>query len=166
MNDNQLKVIGWIRSGMDFNSGLSLLVEMTNKQMYYNLFSGKDKALAEKLAYEICKAALLANHITWKDFIRKVRENEGFDIAGNTKELPDDFPDVILPEMLTGEENNPKICEPDSASLTEITEPEETIETNPLSEYPPIIRRIIHEYAALFQERSKQHSVMTGDVNA
>jgi hypothetical protein len=162
MNDNQLKVIGWIRSGMDFNSGLSLLVEMTNKQMYYNLFSGKDKALAEKLAYEICKAALLANHITWKNFIRKVRENEGFDIAGNTKELPDDFPDVILPELLPGEENNPKISGPDSAPLTDSTETTETIETKPLAEYPAIIRRIIHEYAALFQERSKLHSVMTG----
>jgi hypothetical protein len=162
MNDNQLKVIAWIRSGMDFNSGLSLLVEMTNKQMYYNLFSGKDKALADKLAYEICKAALLANHITWKDFIRKVREDEGFDIAGNTKELPDDFQDVRLPEMLPGEENKPKICEPDSATLTETTETAETIETKSLAEYPPIIRRIIHEYAALFQERSKLHFVMTG----
>ena len=139
MNDNQLKVIRWIRSGMDFNSGLSLLVEMTNKQMYYNLFSGKDKALAEKLAYEICKAALLANHITWKNFIRKVRENEGFDIAGNTKELPDDFPDVILPELLPGEENNPKISGPDSAPLTDSTETTETIETKPLAEYPAIL---------------------------
>ena len=139
MNDNQLKVITWIRSGMDFNIGLNLLVEMTNKQMYYNLFSGKDKALAEKLAYEICKAALLANHITWKDFIRKVRENEGFDIAGNTKELPDDFPDVILPELLPGEENNPKISGPDSAPLTDSTETTETIETKPLAEYPAIL---------------------------
>jgi hypothetical protein len=162
MNDNQLKVIAWIRSGMDFNSGLSLLVEMTNKQIYYNLFSGKELALADKLAYEICKAALLANHITWKDFIQKVKEGEGIEFTGKTEELPDGFPEFTFPRMLPGAENKPKIGEPDSSTTTETTETAETIATKPLAEYPPVIRRIIHEYAALFQERSKLHSVMTG----
>ena len=147
---------------MDYNNGLNLLVEITNKQMYFNLFSGKDIALADKLAYEICKAALLANHITWKDFIRKVKEGEGIEISGKSEGLPNDLPDVKLPEILPGNENKSKICGPDSAKITETIETSETIETKPLTEYPQVIRRIIHEYAALFQERSKLHSVMTG----
>ena len=162
MNDNQLKVIGWIRSGMDYNAGLNLLIELTHNQTFFNLFSGKDKALADKLAYEICKAAMLANHITWKDFIRKVKEEDGIEIVGKSVELSTDFPDLTLPENIPIEENKPKIRALDSAKMTESMEPAETLETKSLTEYPPVIRRIIHEYAALFQERSKLHAVMTG----
>jgi len=161
MNDNQLKVIGWIRSGMDYNAGLNLLIELTHKQTFFNLFSGKDKSLADKLAYEICKAAMLANHITWKDFIQKVKEEEVIEIVGKSGELLTDFPDLKLPEIIPGEENKLKISEPDSANRNETIETAETLETKSLTEYPPVIRRIIHEYAALFQERSKLHAVMT-----
>ncbi len=162
MNENQLKVIGWIRSGMNYNVGLNLLVELTHKQTFINLFSGKDKALADKLAYEICKAAMLANHITWKDFIQKVKEEEGTKFDSETEGLLTDFSEVKLLKFKPEEQNNRKISGPDSATMTESTEPAETLETKPITEYPPVIRRIIHEYAALFQERSKLHSVMTG----
>ena len=162
MNDNQIKVIGWIRSGMDFNDGIKLLVELTHKQTFFSLFSGKDKALADKLAYEICKATMLANHITWKDFIRKVKEGEEIEIAAETEELKNDFSDVKLPKVMPGEENKLKLGESDSVNRNETIETAETLETKPLTEYPPVIRRIIHEYAALFQERSKLHSVMSG----
>ena len=162
MNDNQIKVIGWIRSGMDFNDGIKLLVELTHKQTFFSLFSGKDKALADKLAYEICKATMLANHITWKDFIRKVKEGEEIEIASETEELTTDFSDVKLPKVMPGEENKLKLGESDSVNRNETIETAETLETKPLTEYPPVIRRIIHEYAALFQERSKLHSVMSG----
>ena len=162
MNDSQLKVIVWIRSGMNYNAGLNLLVELTHKQTFFNLFSGKDKALADKLAYEICKAAMLANHITWKDFIRKVKEEEGIEIAGKTEELTNVFSDEKLPELIPGEKNKLKVSGPDSANRNETIETSETLETKPFTEYPPVVRRIIHEYAALFQERSKLHSVMTG----
>ena len=84
MNDNQLKVIGWIKSGMGFAKGVDLLVDLTRKQTFYNLFSGKDKSLPDKLAYEICKAELLADHITWKAFFREVqkRTKKEFDEKG------------------------------------------------------------------------------------
>ena len=161
MHDNQLKVIDWIKSGMGFAKGVDLLVELTHKQTFFNLFSGKDKALADKLAYEICKATMLANHITWKDFIRKVKEGEGIEIVGKSVELSTDLPDVKLPKIIPVEENKLKISELDSANRNETIETSETLETKPFTEYPPIIRRIIHDYAALFQERSKLHSVMT-----
>lgn len=153
MQENQFKVISWIKSGMDYIKGVDLLVELTNKQTFYNLFTGRDKSLPDKLAYEICKATMLANHLTWKDFIREVQaENIESDNQSNH------FPVVKMQVITPGDKNNPKIFEPDSERTTETAE---TIETKPLSEYPPVIRRIIHEYAALFQERSKLHTVMT-----
>ena len=39
-------------------------------------------------------------------------------------------------------------------------DPAESIATKPLTEYPAVIRRVIHEYAQLFQERNKMHAVM------
>jgi hypothetical protein len=138
---------------MEYNSGVDLLVKITHKQTYYDLFNGKGKSLPDKLAYEICKATMLADHITWKDFIRKV-------LAGNfeSENQLTDSSDVKLSERMPGIENKQKICKPDSSETIETTE---TIETKPLSQYPSVIRRIIHEYAALFQERSKLHSVMS-----
>jgi hypothetical protein len=55
MKDNQNKVIGWIRSGMDYNEGIGLLVELTRKQLYSDQFTGREKSMADKLAYEIYK---------------------------------------------------------------------------------------------------------------
>jgi len=72
MQENQIKVIGWIRSGMDYAEGIGLLVELTQKQKYSDQFTGREKSMSGKLAYEICKAAKLADHISWKDFIRKI----------------------------------------------------------------------------------------------
>jgi len=155
MQDNQLKVISWIKSGMEYTSGVDLLVKLTRKQTFYNLFTGKDKSLPDKLGYEICKAAALANHVTWKNFIREVQA-----VNNASENQSTDFYDFKMPEQIPSNENNSKICVPDSADTTETIETAETIETKPLSEYPSVIRRIIHEYAALFQERSKLHSVM------
>jgi len=161
MQENQIKVISWIKSGMEYIQGVDLLVELTRKQTFFNLFTGKDIALADKLTYEICKAAMLANHLTWKDFIREVQN--GNILIDN---LSADFHRVEMPELIPSDENNPKICTSDSVEktetkgTTETIETAESIETKPLTEYPPVIRRIIHEYAALFQERSKLHSVM------
>ncbi|MCX6237437.1 MAG: hypothetical protein NTY07_07765 [Bacteroidia bacterium] len=55
MQDNQNKVIDWIRSGMDYNEGIGLLVELTRKQLYSDQFTGREKSMADKLAYEIYK---------------------------------------------------------------------------------------------------------------
>lgn len=53
---------------MDYTKGVDLLVEITHKQQFYNLFTGKDIALADKLAYEICKVAYIKSRIrTFKD---------------------------------------------------------------------------------------------------
>ena len=160
MQDNQLKATDWIRSGMEYTSGVDLLVELTRKQTFHNLLTGKDIALSDKLAYEICKAAVLANHVTCKDFIREVKA-----VNNASENQSTDFPDAKMPELILNDANK-QISEPLSVRMTEtietivITETTETISSKPLSEYPTVIRRIIHEYAALFHERNKLHSVM------
>ena len=64
---------------------MDLLVELTRKQTFYNLFTGKDKSLPNKLDHEICKAALLADHVTWKDFIRNVQNDNIKSVSQSTR---------------------------------------------------------------------------------
>ena len=162
MQENQIKVINWIRSGMDYAEGIGLLVELTNKQMISDQFNGREKSMADKLAYEICKAAKLADHVSWKDFIRKVKEENRIETVCKTEDLLTDFLNNKLPKLIPGKENKPKVSDLYSANTIETKETTETLETKPLTQYPSVIRRIIHEYARLFQERSKLHTVMTG----
>ena len=151
MQNNQLKAINWIHSGMDYTKGVELLVELTRKQAFYNLFSGKDKSLADKLAYEICKAASLANHLTWKEFIREVQLSNKVESAHKLQ------PEQVISIIHSNTQNQTiSRTEPD----LHLPDPEME-DTKPLEQYPTIIRRIIHEYASLFQERSRLHLVMT-----
>jgi hypothetical protein len=133
MHGFKLRVIQWIQSGRDYNKGIGLLFEITGDKNSVHAFSGKEHAKAGKLAYEVCKAAKLADTRTWKDFVRR---HAGTCEAGLT--APDDLSAVI--------------DSPDEQITLE----------DPPSEYPPMIRQIVHEYASLFQERSRLHLVMTG----
>lgn len=139
MSENKDKVVGWIRSGMDYNEGISLLVEITRKQMYFDQLTGRERSMADKLAYELLKASQLADFTNWRQFIEETKSG--------TDEL-------TLPVKLPGEAKTEDASPP-------VTDPE-LLEVKPLSEYPAVIRRVIHEYASLFQERSQLHAVMSG----
>ena len=65
MNEKQDKVIAWIKAGMDYNSGIGLLTEISTKQGLTNGFPGKEKTFANKLAYEIMKASSLGDVTNW-----------------------------------------------------------------------------------------------------
>lgn len=127
---------------MDYNQGVSLLVEITHKQSIQNQFSGSPKHLASKLAYEICKASAVADVKTWKDFISQHKTPSGVT-----------FVKLVIPIYPVDRHEWPD-------SSTQETDPE--LLGDPVKEYPPLIRRIVHEYASLFQERSRLHQVMTG----
>ena len=217
MQNKKHEVTDWIRSGMDYNEGISLLISITQKQFYSSQFSGREQSLADKLAYEICKAAKVADHVTWKDFIRDTKVvnvetftlPEEFDpsvidcllkvdfneldsdqalalvvglkiepvpqtldgmkdallIFMNSLKVPDEDEANLsteenagakLPEVILGEETMPIITGPEAPAIAVV----ETIATKPLEEYPVVIRRVIMEYAELFQERSQLHTVM------
>ncbi len=128
MNDNKSAVITWISSGMNYSDGVVLLTRLSGKQNYAGIFGGKEHSLRDKLAYEICKAAKVADHITWKQFIQSSK---------------------------AGKE--------DKSSLrieTTVNSEAPWSDLNPLGEYPPIIHRILHESASLFQQRSRLHRQM------
>ena len=62
--------------------------------MYSDQFTGREKSMTGKLAYEICKASKLTDHVSWKDFILKVKEGNGIEIVGKSEELSNYFPNV------------------------------------------------------------------------
>ena len=156
MADNKEKVIGWIRSGMDYNEGISLLIEITRKQFYFNQFTGGMRSMSGKLAYELCKASGAADLLNWKKFIQDVKDEPIAELGiflPKTGEAPDSGKLPVLTE-----EN--KHQQKQFIPVMYIDSKEELLKENPCVEYPSIIRRIIHEYASLFQERSKLHTVM------
>src|SRR5665647_2631939 len=73
MEDIKLKVVAWIKSGMNYNDGVTLLIELTNKQSYSAMFIGREPTMKNKLPYEICKASQLADFTNWKVFIQKIK---------------------------------------------------------------------------------------------
>lgn len=144
MNENQLQVVNWIRSGMDFNKGIQLLSGPLGKKNIALQYIGKHRSAEGKVAYEIIKAADLGDMRTWKVVIQDVQ-------SGNEIR----FLSPVLPKI-----QSPKLILPPSTETITTIETTETLETKPLESYPHLIRRIIHEYAELFQERSKLHTVM------
>jgi len=219
MNEKE-KVIAWIKSGMNYNDGINLLVELS-KKVDVGMYIGRESSMGHKLAYKICKAAKVADHVTWKDFIHEVMasslivkipvEGEDWILAllhenideihievalifieklnlkpvsenledlkiclneflsglkveneGEEKELTGDGSGTKLPEAVAGEEGKLRIGEADGEAMQgrNFSEVKETIATKPLEEYPLVMRRVIMEYAELFQERSQLHTVM------
>lgn len=154
--ENKEKVIGWIRSGMDYNEGIALLVEITHREYYFNQFTGSMRSMALKLAYEICKAAGVADVRTWKKFIQDAKdapEPEVGEISPHVGEAPDSGK---LPALTDENKNQSKEFIPNQ----EVDTKEASLDENPLKEYPSIIRRVMYEYTSMFQERSKLHTVM------
>lgn len=138
MNEKQEKVIAWIQSGMNKNEGIRLLMEVnSNIAQHYVGRNGCET----KVTYEILKAVALADISNWKDRISEI-------LSGN-------IPKVGIKNIYIPVNPSVVVVSPGEEQSTE------TIETiKPLSEYPQVIRRIINEYAELFQERSKLHTSM------
>lgn len=132
MTQIQLKVIDWIRSGMIFSDGINLLMTDLNKRAIAMQYIGREKSMDGKVAYEVIKAAGLADHTNWKEFIVSIRGAGKVNVK-NSK-TTDTLKETDIPENIVGDG---------------------------VEEYPPIIRRITVEYAEIFQERSRIHQAMT-----
>jgi hypothetical protein len=143
---NKEAVTEWVRNGMDYNQGIALLVQVTGQKYYAGMFAGKQRTMGDKLAYELLKNSGVATLANWKDFIAETRR-EPFVSAERRPTLQ---PVEKFKAVAT-------FTIPSDIPLSVVVE---TIGTKPLDEYPKVIRRMIHEYAELFQERSKLHEVM------
>jgi hypothetical protein len=152
MEDIKLKVVAWIKSGMNYNDGITLLIELTNKQSYSGMFMGREPAMKNKLPYEICKASQLADFTNWKVFIQKIKNaspsaTSQF-ISPAEKKLAQHYSrsfDASKIEL--------SVSVPDS--LEEVDDSKNAVS------YPPVIQRVILETANLFQKRRMLHEQMS-----
>src|SRR5665647_3760293 len=151
MEDIKLKVVAWIKSGMNYNDGVTLLIELTNKQSYSAMFMGREQTMKNKLPYEICKASQLADFTNWKVFIQKIKNaspsaTSQF-ISPAEKKLAQHYSrsfDASKVEL--------SVSVPDSL--------EEVDDSKNAESYPPVIQRVILETASLFQKRRALHLQM------
>jgi hypothetical protein len=143
-NEKQQLVLKWIESGCNYLQGTMLYGQFGKNIFLKADFHSKERKYATKIIYELCKAVGLNYAQLQKENLipiiqesspMQIQASEPFQKAVISSNVPTDIP--ALSEM------------PEALSATNI------------EEYPPIIRRIIAEYAETFQERSKTHRILT-----
>lgn len=143
-NEKQQLVLQWIESGCNYLQGTMLYGQFGKNIFLRSDFHSKQRKYATKIIYELCKSVGLDYAQLQKDNLipiiqesspMQIQASEPFQKAVISSNVPTDIP--ALSEM------------PEALSATNI------------EEYPPIIRRIISEYAETFQERSKTHRILT-----
>ena len=135
IEENKQVVLDWIQSGCNYEQGAMLYSQFGKNNFLKKDFPGKQHKHATKIIYELCKSVGL-------DYAQLQREK-------------------LIPELK--EQRPVKILELKAVKHSDIPEDKEipeVLDVKNIAEYPPIIRRIIAEYAELFQERSKMHRIM------
>jgi hypothetical protein len=136
IEENKQAVLDWIQSGCNYEKGAMFYTQFGKNNFLKKDFPGKQHKHATKIIYELCKSV-------------------GLDYAQLQQ-------DKVIPEVL--EKNLVKKPEQKTILHSDIPEDKEipeVLDVKNIAEYPPILRRIIAEYAELFQERSKMHRIMT-----
>jgi len=182
-NEKQKLVLQWIESGCDYEQGTLLYGKFGKNKSLKTYFLGKTQIYVTKLTYELCKSVALNYTQLQKDNLipdlnaakpeneskQEVKELFQNSTDGKVEDAnPDEPIDTVEDEKQTTQStepvqtkladqvlSNPLIVDPELAEI-----PESLSATN-IAEYPPIIRRIIAEYAETFQERSKTHRILT-----
>jgi len=153
MEEHKIKVIDWIKSGMNYQEGISLVIKLSGRQGLLSQFAGKENKLKDKLAYELCKVASLANHTNWRLFIENVDFYGSEDFDQQFKSNP------IRLTPKRSREIETTFCE----KLNEEGEnefDEKVIYPGLKDEYPVIIHRIMNDMSELYQQRSLLHAKM------
>lgn len=163
-NEKQQLVLQWIESGCDYLQGTMLYGRFGKNIFLRTDFHSKQRKYATKIIYELCKSVGLNYAQLQKDNLipdlkaatSSNESNQGIlEIVQNTSE---ELVDKNLPEAEgNSDEENAQTPEIDLL----LTEMPEALPSTSIAEYPPIIRRIISEYAETFQERSKTHRILT-----
>jgi hypothetical protein len=149
MENHKIKVIVWIKSGMNYSEGIALLVEITRKQFYSRMFLGRENTLKNKLAYEICKASQLADFTNWKIFISKIKNAPSDSILS-----------VTSAEAKLAAHYSKMFDKSDDLSIALPSDIKDLIDTKNSVSYPPVIQRLIYATAELFQLRRDTHLKM------
>ena len=153
MEEHKIKVIDWIKSGMNYNDGVSMVIKFSGRQGLLRQFAGKENKLKDKLTYELCKVAGLANHTNWKLFIENVDYYGSEDFEHRLKSNPVRITQKRFREAVT------------DFRVTLNEEGENEFDENSIypglkDEYPVIIHRIMNDLSELYQQRSLLHGKM------
>lgn len=179
-NEKQKLVLQWIESGCDYLQGTMLYGQFGKNIFLRSDFHSKQRKYSTKIIYELCKSVGL-------DYAQLQKDNLIPDLKavkpenGSNQEIKDLFQnptDGNDEESLSdteGEEveKNAQITEVNQIAVVDkvahnstdedllTLEMPELLSATNIAEFPPIIRRIISEYAETFQERSKTHRILT-----
>jgi hypothetical protein len=143
-NEKQQLVLQWIESGCDYLQGTMLYGQFGKNIFLRTDFHSKQRKYATKIIYELCKSVGLDYAQLQKDnLIPVIRESS--------------------PVQKPISEPNHKAAIPadNEVEMPVLAEMPEALTATNIAEYPPIIRRIIAEYAETFQERSRTHRILT-----
>ena len=155
MEEHKIKVIDWIKSGMNYNEGVTLVCKLSGRQGLLAQFAGKENKQKDKLAYELCKVAGLANHTNWKLLIENVN------YYGS-----EDFDQRLKCNLIRVAKKRSR--EADTGFRISLNEEgenefdENSIYPGLKDEYPVIIHRIMNDMSELYQQRSLLHGKMVG----
>ena len=155
MEEHKVKVIDWIKSGMNYNEGISLVIKFSGRQGLLSQFAGKENKLKDKLAYELCKVAGLANHTNWKLLIENANYYGSEDFEQRLKSNPIRITQKRFREAVT------------DFRVTLNEEGDNEFDENSIypglkDEYPVIIHRIMNDMSELYQQRNLLHGRMVG----
>ena len=152
MEERTVKLINWIRSGMNYLDGISLILEFSARKGFQHQFIGKENRMKDKLTYELCKAAKVANFSNWRNYISSYSDGNHIQQVDRStkKEKAENHRCEVLKreELISGlsrdeEEFNPAI-----------------IYGKRNDEYPVLIKRISFDLGNLYQQRSLLHTQM------
>lgn len=140
IEQNKQAVLDWIQAGCNYETGAMLYSQFGKNSFMRKDFPNKQHKHATKIIYELCKSVgLNYNQIIQEKLIP----------SAQNKQQEEHNP--ITSDQLP----NHSLQTPTNKEFPEIMEVQE------IAEYPVLLRRIIAEYAELFQERSKTHRIMT-----
>ncbi|MDP3643067.1 MAG: hypothetical protein Q8S54_07740 [Bacteroidota bacterium] len=143
-NEKQQLVLEWIESGCDYLQGTMLYGQFGKNIFLRTDFHSKQRKYATKIIYELCKSVGL-------DYAQ-LQKNNLIPVIQESSPMQKSLTEPVHKVVIT----------PDPpADIPTLAEMPEALSATNIAEYPPIIRRIISEYAETFQERSKTHRILT-----
>lgn len=143
-NEKQQLVLQWIKSGCDYLQGTMLYGQLGKNIFLRTDFHSKQRKYATKIIYELCKSVGLDYAQLQKgNLIPIIKES----IPVHTP-ISESVHKTLIPPIIP-------------VDIPALEEMPENLSVQNIAEYPPIIRRIISEYAETFQERSKTHRILT-----
>lgn len=138
--ENKEAVLLWIQSGCNYEQGVLLYSQFGKNNFLRKDFPNKEHKHSTKIIYELCKSVGL----NYQQLTQEKQILPAPKLSPNQKSL-------TTPEQLSDP----------SEETSQEKELPETLKVDEISEFPATIRRVIAEYAELFQERSKMHRILT-----